>query len=97
MGRKNKGLLRGIIEADETYVGGKPPRRKNEVGMSSRSLSESASFETPSDEWVSKLSVGYWIGMVGYFRASLRRRTTSSAKSLNSWELKKPTRRGRRA
>lgn len=32
MGRKNKHLLRGIIEADETYVGGKPRRRKNEDG-----------------------------------------------------------------
>ena len=32
MGRKGKTLLKGIIEADETYVGGKPRRRKNENG-----------------------------------------------------------------
>ena len=32
MGRKGKVLLQGIIEADETYVGGKPRRRKDKDG-----------------------------------------------------------------
>ncbi len=32
MGRKGKVLLRGIIECDETYVGGKPRRRKDKDG-----------------------------------------------------------------
>ncbi len=32
MGRKGKTLLKGIIEADETYVGGKPRRRKDDDG-----------------------------------------------------------------
>ena len=32
MGRKGKTLLKGIIEADETYVGGKPRRRKDSEG-----------------------------------------------------------------
>ena len=32
MERKGETLLRGIIEADETYLGGKPRRRKNERG-----------------------------------------------------------------
>ena len=30
MERKGETLLKGIIEADETYIGGKPRRRKNE-------------------------------------------------------------------
>ena len=29
MGKKGKVLLKGIIEADETYIGGKPRRRKD--------------------------------------------------------------------
>ena len=32
MGRKSKVLLKGIIEADETYIGGQPRSRKNEKG-----------------------------------------------------------------
>ena len=32
MGRKGKVLLRGIIECDETFVGGKPRRRKDKDG-----------------------------------------------------------------
>lgn len=32
MGRTSKTLLQGIIEADETYVGGKPRRRKDKDG-----------------------------------------------------------------
>lgn len=32
MGRKGKTLLKGIIEADETYLGGKPRRRKDDEG-----------------------------------------------------------------
>ena len=32
MGRQGKALLRGIIEADETYLGGKPRRRKDDEG-----------------------------------------------------------------
>ena len=32
MSRKGETLLKGIIEADETYLGGKPRRRKNEEG-----------------------------------------------------------------
>lgn len=32
MARKEKRLLQGIIKADETYIGGKPRRRKNDDG-----------------------------------------------------------------
>ncbi len=32
MSRKDKILLRGVIEADETYVGGKPRRRRDKDG-----------------------------------------------------------------
>lgn len=32
MERKGETLLRGIIEADETYLGGRPRRKKNERG-----------------------------------------------------------------